>query len=144
MSGAYQLLTLHSGVADLRMLFQHQSQATQEAFAEALHHWSDPLGQRFVAAHLDPQTRLLGPTRDALAQLTRALESAAGHGEKAESHLVQARLAADDMQQAAAECVRLGGRARQLAALARSRRQDAESRARDIRSGLNALGTPPT
>lgn len=143
MSIVHQLLTLKRTVTDSQVLLQHQSRLVQEAFAEALHHWTDPLGQRFVASHLEPQTRLLGPTREALEVLSRALEAAAHQGEQAEGLLMQARLAGHDVQLAAAAAVRVGARARQLASLARDRAHNAEACARTIASGLNALGTPP-
>jgi hypothetical protein len=142
MSASYQLLTLHKGLTDIRMLLQHRSRMAQAAFAEVLQRWSDARGRHFAAEHLDPQMSLLGSTGEALLGLSQALEAALRHAQAAEEHLAHARLAAGDVHQAETEAGRLMGRVRQLAALARDRIHSAESRCRSTGVALNEL-TPP-
>ena len=91
MSAAHQLSTLLAELNDTCMLLQHQSRAMQQVFAEVLQHWTDPRGQRLVQTHLEPQAQLLGPTNDALVELTRALEVSARLAEQAQAQLAQAR-----------------------------------------------------
>jgi hypothetical protein len=143
MPAAHQLSGLLAGLTDTCLLLQHQSRAMQQVFAEVLQHWADPRGQRLVATHLEPQAQLLGPTVDALLELTRALEAAARLAERAQAHLEQARVAVNEVQQVGTDTDRLDARARELAILARGRIHSAEAAAQRIGLGLNGLGAPP-
>jgi hypothetical protein len=143
MSAAHQLLTVQKGLTDLLMLLQHRSRTAQAAFAEVLQRWSDARGRRFAAEHLDPQARLLAATSEVLLNLSQSVEAAARHAQGAEAQLAQARLAADEVQQAGTEAERLTARVRQLTLIARDRTHSAESRCRSIGVALNDLMPPP-